>query len=78
MVDPGTTLGLGAPTLGAVKHLCITYSWPFIYTVPPYRWFSIHRFNQLQMCSAVVFTIEENLCIIGPVWFKAMVQGSTL
>ena len=74
MADPGTTQGLGAPTLRTVKkkNLYVTYNQSFIKMVPPYWWFSIHRFNELQMCSTVVFTVEEYLCIIGPVLFKPM------
>lgn len=36
MADPGTTQGLGAPTLTTVKNLYITYNQSFIKMVPPY------------------------------------------
>lgn len=52
-----------ALALHTVKNQSITYSWPFIYSVPPYQIFCILTFNQPWTFNTVAFTIEEKLHI---------------
>ena len=70
--DPWKMCGLGVPTICTVECLSITDGRHPIHAVPSHPWFHICRFNQLQWCSIVVFTIEKNPHISGPMQFKSM------
>ena len=71
-VDPWTQ-GLGAPTLHGDGNLCMVYGPSSIYT--RYQRTCSSAFADSTNCrqsSIVVFTIEKNPCISGPVQFKPM------
>ena len=65
-VDPWTMQGLGTRMLSTVKNSQETYNWPSVFTVPPYLWFCIHRFNQLEIHptkNCVAFTNEKKIYV---------------
>lgn len=63
---PLNNIGCRAPTLQAVKHLHITYSWLSISTVSPLS----TDLTNYGLCGTVIFTIEIDPHINGPTQFK--------